>query len=51
MGDSIFDLETARNAKLKSIIYTNGFGNYEEIKKENPDYMIGDFNELKEIIK
>ena len=51
MGDSIFDLETARNAKLKSIIYTNGFGNYEEIKKENPDYMISDFNELKEIIK
>ncbi len=51
MGDSIFDLETARNAKLKAIIYTNGFGDYEEIKNKNPDYMIKDFNELKEIIK
>ncbi len=51
MGDSIFDLETARNANLKAIIYTNGFGDYEEIKNKNPDYMIKDFNELKEIIK
>lgn len=51
MGDSIFDLETARNAKLKSIIYSKGFGNYEEIKLQNPDYMIDDFIKLKEIIK
>ena len=51
MGDSEYDCLTSKNSNLKSIIYTKGFGDYEKIKQLKPDYMIDDFNVLKEIIK
>lgn len=50
IGDSIVDLETARNANLKSIILKSGYGDYDEIEKAKPDYMIDDFNELLSLI-
>ena len=46
VGDSIVDLETARNANLKSIILKSGYGDYDEIEKAKPDYMIDDFSDL-----
>ena len=46
VGDSIVDLETARNANLKSIILRSGYGDYDEIVKAKPDYMIDDFSDL-----
>ena len=46
VGDSIVDLETARNANLKSIILRSGYGDYDEIEKAKPDYMIDDFSDL-----
>ncbi len=50
IGDSIVDLETARNAQLKSIILKSGYGNYSEIEEAKPDYMINDFKELLALI-
>lgn len=50
VGDSIVDLETAKNAKIKSIIFKDGYGNKEEIIKGSPDYFIDDFYQLKEIV-
>ncbi len=46
IGDSIVDLETARNANLKSIILRSGYGDYGEIEKAKPDYMIDEFSDL-----
>ena len=46
VGDSIVDLETARNANLKSIILKSGYGDYDEIEKAKPDYMIDEFSDL-----
>lgn len=46
IGDSIVDLETAKNAKLKSIIVKSGYGNYDEINKVKPDYMVNEFKDL-----
>lgn len=51
MGDSEYDYLTSKNSNLKSIIYTKGFGDYEKIEKLKPDFMINDFQKLKEIIK
>ncbi len=50
VGDSEYDLLTSINSKLKSIIVTYGYGNYEIIKEMKPDYMINDFEMIKEIL-
>ena len=50
IGDSMVDLETARNAKLKPIILKSGYGNYQEIEEAKPDYMINDFKGLLSLI-
>ena len=50
VGDSIVDLETARNTNLKSVILTYGYGDYKDIKAHNPDYMINSFDKLLDIL-
>ena len=50
VGDSIVALETARNTNLKSVILTYGYGDYEDIKAHNPDYMINSFDKLLDIL-
>ena len=50
VGDSIVDLETAKNAKLESVIFSFGYGNQEEIKNAKPDYYFDEFENLKEIL-
>lgn len=50
VGDSIVDLETARNAKMKCVIFSFGYGNQEEILKAKPDYYFNDFKELDSIL-
>lgn len=51
VGDSIFDLQTARNAKLKAINVTYGYAiDINEVIQAKPDYLIDDFKELLEIL-
>ncbi|MCC7430010.1 HAD family hydrolase, partial [bacterium] len=51
VGDSLVDLETAKNAKISSCIVTYGLGNLVEIKKLKPDFLIDDFSEILKIIE
>jgi|GEM_PF-3533406 haloacid dehalogenase superfamily, subfamily IA, variant 1 with third motif having Dx(3-4)D or Dx(3-4)E len=46
VGDSVVDCETARNAKLKSVILTYGYGDYSLIDQWNPDYKFKEFSDL-----
>ena len=50
VGDSIVDLETARNIKMKNIIVSYGYGDKEEILKAKPDYYIDKFSEILKIL-
>jgi len=46
IGDSIYDLETARNSKLDSIIVSYGYADIEKLKVMNPDILIDDFKDI-----
>lgn len=50
VGDSSIDCETAKNANLTSIICTYGYGNINDIKRANPDFLINDFKNLIDIL-
>lgn len=50
VGDSIVDLETAKNAKMECVIFSFGYGDQEEIKNAKPDYYFDKFVDLKEIL-
>lgn len=50
VGDSIYDLLLAKNMKIDCVICDYGYGDYEEIKKENPTYEIDDFKLLERIV-
>ena len=50
VGDSIYDLLLAKNMKIDCVICNYGYGDYEEIKKENPTYEIDDFKLLERIV-
>lgn len=51
VGDSVVDIFTANNIKMKSIILSYGYGNYDEMMAAKPDYYIDDFKEILKIIK
>lgn len=40
IGDSVFDVRTGRNAGIMTVCVTYGYGNYEDIVKEVPDYIV-----------
>ncbi len=52
IGDSIIDLYTAKNANLKPIILSYGYGDYHKIKEEDSSILLIDkFKDLLEVIK
>ena len=46
IGDSATDIETGRNAGLKTLAVTYGFGSREEIETSKPDFILNDLEEL-----
>jgi len=46
IGDSALDIETGRNAGMKAIAVTYGFGKRAELEKSNPDYLLEDLGAL-----
>ncbi|MFH1727132.1 MAG: HAD family hydrolase [Pseudomonadota bacterium] len=51
IGDTPYDIQSAKKAGFKSIAVTTGSFTKKELLKENPDYIYEDFNQLKEDIK
>ena len=47
VGDSATDVETGRNAGVKTITVTCGFGSRREIENARPDFILEDLEELK----
>ena len=50
VGDMTIDIETGKNAGVKTCAVTYGFDDKEKLKKSNPDLLIDDILELKELI-
>ena len=46
VGDTDIDVQTGRNAGIKTIGVTYGFGKSDELKKAEPDYLLNDLEEL-----
>lgn len=46
VGDSAIDVETGKNAKVKTIAVTYGFRSHEEIKSAQPDYIFSQPKQL-----
>ncbi len=51
VGDMYIDVQTGKNAKITTCAVTYGIGKREDFVKYNPDYIINDMIELKDIIK
>ena len=51
IGDSLIDIETARNAGIGIAVIAHGFGSREELQSASPDLLAADFVELLEKIK
>lgn len=51
VGDSYVDVLTAKNASLKSIFVTYGYGDNQKAIDLRPDYVINEFKEIMEILK
>lgn len=49
VGDTVFDLQMGRSAGCHTCGVTYGNNSYEELKAQNPTYIINDFGELKSI--
>jgi phosphoglycolate phosphatase len=50
IGDMTVDIETGRNAKVRTCAVTYGFDGKDKLKKHHPDFMIDDLMELKHLI-
>jgi HAD superfamily hydrolase (TIGR01549 family) len=50
IGDSVTDIETARNAGIKVAILINGEDKTERLRAHQPHYMISNLSEIKELI-
>lgn len=51
VGDMAIDIQTGKNAGVLTCGVTYGFDGKEKVQKENPDYLIDDFGDLKNIIE
>ncbi|MTI65073.1 MAG: HAD family hydrolase [Firmicutes bacterium] len=49
IGDTILDIKTARHLGAKVISITTGSNSKEELEKLNPDYIIDNFKEIKDL--
>ena len=50
VGDSALDIETGKNAHVKTCAVTYGMGNMEVIRALKPDWTIDDISELKQLV-
>lgn len=50
VGDAKADIEMGKNAEVKTVAVTYGFGG-KDIKNSNPDYVIDDIGKLLEVLK
>jgi phosphoglycolate phosphatase len=50
IGDSELDILCGKNANALTCAVTYGYGTKENLKKQNPNYIISDLSELKEIV-
>ena len=46
IGDSLIDIQTGKNARIKTVAVTYGFGSLKEIKEGQPDWILGHLSEL-----
>lgn len=51
IGDSEVDIETGKNANVKTIAVSWGFRNREFLESNSPDYLVDSVEELKEILE
>lgn len=51
VGDTPRDVECARDTGTSCIIVSTGFYSYEDLKKENPDLLVGSLEEKDKILK
>jgi len=50
IGDMIVDIETGKNAGIKTCGVTYGFDGREKLTAHHPDFLVGDLLELKDLI-
>ncbi len=50
IGDMTVDMETGKNARVRTCAVTYGFDGRDKLKKHRPDFMINDLIELKHLI-
>ena len=50
VGDRKYDVIGAKEAKIDSIGVLYGYGSYEELKKEKPEYIVKNIDELSKIL-
>ncbi|HDT15156.1 MAG TPA: HAD family hydrolase, partial [Firmicutes bacterium] len=50
VGDSIYDIESAKRAGIYSMFLTYGYGNYREVIRHKPDIVSSDILELADIV-
>lgn len=50
IGDSVVDIRFAKNAQIKSISCTWGYGDTEELKSEAPDHIFSHPDDMKDIL-
>ncbi len=48
IGDSLIDIETARNSGIQIAVMSHGFGREDELKSAAPDLLVKDFTHLRE---
>ena len=51
IGDTVKDIQAAKKAGVKSIAVATGVYSYNQLKKENPDYVFHDINPILKVIK
>ncbi len=51
VGDSPIDVETGRNAGIRTVGVLHGFTRQEELKAAGPDWMVRDFRQLLEMVR
>ncbi len=51
VGDSIIDIQCARNADVKSIAVSYGFGSTTELQSASPNYLVENISELEKLFK
>lgn len=51
VGDAVHDIESGKNAGVLTIAITHGFGTMEALEEANPDYTVGNLQDLQELVE